>query len=113
MLALRKTRTGFGLEAHEVPEPEPVGPGQVRVEVEAVGICGSDVHAYEWTDGYDFMVPHLPVTMGHEFAGRVIAAGSGVALPLGTRVAVHPRVYPGDGPASWPGDRRIRGTHRS
>jgi threonine dehydrogenase-like Zn-dependent dehydrogenase len=35
--------------------------------MEAVGICGSDVHAYEWADGYDFMVPHLPVTMGREF----------------------------------------------
>jgi len=113
MLALRKTRAGFGLEAHDVPEPEPVGPGQVRVQVEAVGICGSDVHAYEWTDGYDFMVPHLPVTMGHEFAGRVVAAGPGVVLPVGTKVSVHPRVYPGDGPATWPGDRRIRGTHQS
>jgi threonine dehydrogenase-like Zn-dependent dehydrogenase len=113
MLALRKMKTGFGLEPQNVPEPGPVGPGQVRVQVEAVGICGSDVHAYEWTEGYDFMVPHLPVTMGHEFAGRIIAAGPGVSLAEGTRVAVHPRVHPGHGTTAWPGDPRLRGAHQS
>ncbi len=113
MLTLRKTKAGFGLAALDVPDPGPVGPGQVRVQVEAVGICGSDVHAYEWTDGYDFMVPHLPVTMGHEFAGRVVATGQGAALAVGTRVAVHPRVYPGAGDAGWPGDPRLRGERQS
>jgi threonine dehydrogenase-like Zn-dependent dehydrogenase len=110
MLALRKLRPGFGLEAVEAPEPGAPGPGEVLVAVEAAGICGSDVHAYEWTEGYGHMVPHLPVTMGHEFAGRVLAAGAGVPLPEGIRVAVHPRVQRGDGQAAWPGDPRLRGS---
>ncbi|WP_255569242.1 zinc-dependent alcohol dehydrogenase [Neoroseomonas alba] len=109
MLALRKTQPGFGLEALEVPSPAAPGPGQVTVQVEAVGICGSDVHAYEWTDGYQHMIPYLPVTMGHEFAGRVIAAGEGAAVPTGTRVSVYPRVTRGDGSIAWPGDPRARG----
>ncbi|MFL5252880.1 MAG: zinc-binding dehydrogenase [Rhodopila sp.] len=113
MLTLRKTKAGFGLEAREVQDPGPVGPGAVRVQVEAVGICGSDVHAYEWTEGYDFMVPHLPVTMGHEFAGRVVATGPGAALAVGAKVAVHPRVYSGDGQTGWPGDPRLRGVRQS
>ena len=109
MLALRKTQAGFGLEALDVPEPGAPAPGEVQVRVEAVGICGSDVHAYEWTDGYGHMVPYLPLTMGHEFAGRIAATGAGVAVAEGTRVAVHPRVQRGDGKAAWPGDPRLRG----
>lgn len=107
MLALRKTAVGFGLEALEVPEPPAPGPGEVRVRVDAVGICGSDVHAYEWTDGYGHMVPYLPLTMGHEFAGRVDAAGDGVALAIGARVTVHPALFRGSGANAWPGDARI------
>lgn len=107
MLALRKTRAGFGLEAQEIPEPGAPGPGQVLVRVEAVGICGSDVHAYEWTDGYGFMVPHLPLTMGHELAGTVEAAGTGAGVAPGTRVAVHPRVVRGEHDVAWPGDPRV------
>jgi threonine dehydrogenase-like Zn-dependent dehydrogenase len=110
MLALRKTRPGFGLEFMDAPEPGAPAPGEVTVRVEAVGICGSDVHAYEWTDGYGHMVPYLPVTMGHEFAGRVVAAGSGAALAVGSRVAVHPRLLRGDGLVGWPGDPVQRGS---
>ncbi len=107
MLALRKTQAGFGLELEDIPEPGLPGPGQVLVRVEAVGICGSDVHAYEWTDGYQFMVPHLPPTMGHELAGLVEAAGPGVGVAPGTRVSVHPRVVRGERDAAWPGDPRM------
>ena len=106
MLALRKTQAGFGLEQQEIAEPEAPGRGQVLVRVEAVGICGSDVHAYEWTDGYQFMVPYLPVTMGHELAGIVEATGPGVGVALGTRVSVHPRVVRGEHDVAWPGDPR-------
>ena len=77
MLALRKLSAGFGLEAKTVAEPGAPGAGELLIRVEAVGICGSDVHIYEWTDGFDFMLPHLPVTLGHEFAGHVAAAGPG------------------------------------
>jgi len=92
MLALRKPAAGFGLVAVEVPEPAPPAAGELLVQVEAVGICGSDVHIYEWTDGYDFMLPHLPVTLGHELAGRVVAAGASAGIAEGTRVAVLPAI---------------------
>ncbi|WP_374297324.1 zinc-binding dehydrogenase [Sphingomonas sp.] len=109
MLALRKTQAGFGLELLNTPDPGAPGSAEVTVRVEAVGICGSDVHAYEWTDGYQHMVPYLPVTMGHEFSGRVVAAGAGAAVAVGTRVSVYPRVVRGDGSIAWPGDPRARG----
>jgi threonine dehydrogenase-like Zn-dependent dehydrogenase len=76
----------------DVPEPGAPGPGEVLVRVEAAGICGSDVHIYEWTDGYDFMAPYLPVTLGHEFAGHVEAAGPLAGVAVGQRVAVVPAV---------------------
>ena len=92
MLSLRKTTAGFGLSLGEQPDALPPGPGEVVVQVEAAGICGSDVHAYEWSGGYEFMVPHLPLVMGHEFAGRVLKNGTGSPFQPGQRVAVIPFV---------------------
>jgi threonine dehydrogenase-like Zn-dependent dehydrogenase len=92
MHAIRKLHPTFGLEAQDVPEPDAPASGDVIVRVEAVGICGSDVHIYEWTDGYDFMTPHLAVTLGHEFSGHVAAVGPDTTIDVGTRVAVVPTV---------------------
>ncbi len=92
MRALQKTSPEFGLALVDVPEPNPA-PGEVLVEVDAVGICGSDVHVYEWTAGYDWMTPLMPVTLGHEFAGRIVSAAPDVRTPLlGQRVTVAPGV---------------------
>ncbi|WP_424810964.1 zinc-dependent alcohol dehydrogenase [Roseococcus sp. YIM B11640] len=113
MLALRKTEAAFGLQLLDIPEPAAPGPGEVQVQVEACGICGSDVHAYEWTDGYQHIVPYLPLTMGHEFSGRIVAVGPGVAMEKGMRVSVHPRIQRGDGTIAWPGDPRQRGARLS
>lgn len=106
MLTLKKVQAGFGLLLDEAAEPPMPGPGEVTLRVEAAGICGSDVHAYEWTDGYGFMVPHLPVTMGHEFAGRVLHTGAGVSLAEGTAVTVMPAVACGTCDACTRGDGR-------
>ncbi len=92
MLTLRKSKPGFGLDLFEGVEAPAPAAGDVTVRVEHAGICGSDVHAYEWTDGYGFMVPYLPITMGHEFAGYVVRAGAGVTMAEGTRVTVMPGV---------------------
>jgi len=70
----------------EVPDPGP-GPGEVLVRVQAAGICGTDRHLFR---GEFPCAP--PVTLGHEFAGEVIACGEGVALPLGTRVTCDPNI---------------------
>ncbi len=66
----------------EVDEPE-MGADDVLVQVEACGICGSDIHGYDGSTGR--RIP--PLVMGHEAAGIVVATGENVTdLPNGTRV---------------------------
>lgn len=90
MLALQKTEPAFGAVLNDVKEPD-LPDGYVMVEVSAVGICGSDIHMYEWTSGYEWLIPALPVTMGHEFAGRVVRHGPGASAPaVGQTVVVMP-----------------------
>lgn len=90
MKALQKTAPSFGVEFREVPRPVP-GPGEALIEITAAGVCGTDVHIFEWSGGYDFMASLLPLTLGHEFAGRVIdVAGDANGLAPGALVAVIP-----------------------
>jgi len=70
------------------PDPAPV-PGEAIVSVEAVGICGSDMHAIH---GHDARRP-TPIILGHEAAGRVLTGRF-----VGRRVAVNPLVVPPDCP---------------
>lgn len=77
------------IENHSVPE---AGPGQVLVRVEAVGICGSDVHYYEHGRIGDFVL-ESPMVIGHEAAGTIEAVGDGLpASRVGERVALEPGV---------------------
>jgi L-iditol 2-dehydrogenase len=77
------------VEEREVPEP---GPGEVLVEVGAVGVCGSDVHYYEHGRIGPYVV-ESPLVLGHEAGGTVAAVGPGVsALRPGQRVSVEPGV---------------------
>lgn len=80
------------IRVEDRPVPEP-GPGQVLVEVSAVGVCGSDVHYF--TEGRigDFVV-EAPLVLGHEAAGVVRAIGPGASgrLEVGQRVAMEPGV---------------------
>ena len=95
MKALQKVEPAFGLQFREVPPPTPE-PGEVIVAVGATGVCGTDVHIYEWTGGYEIMRRAMPVTLGHEFAGTVAALGAGVrGLREGMKVAVRPSVVCG------------------
>ncbi len=80
----------------EVPEP-PAAPGEVVIRVAACGICGSDLHEYLHGPLYIPKIPHPltgvvpPVTLGHEFCGRVAAVGAGVeTVQQGDRVTVNP-----------------------
>ncbi|WP_432486997.1 NAD(P)-dependent alcohol dehydrogenase [Kineococcus sp. SYSU DK018] len=87
MRALQYREIGRAPEVVEVPTPEP-GPGQVLLEVTAAGVCHSDAFvmglpAEQYTYG-------LPLTLGHEGAGRVAAVGAGVqGLEIGTNVVVY------------------------
>jgi L-idonate 5-dehydrogenase len=93
-------------DVHEVDIPEP-GEGQVRLRVEYVGICGSDLHYYfEGANGA--FVVREPLVPGHELSGRVDLDPSGT-LAAGTPVTVHPARFgtprPGieEAPHLWPG----------
>ena len=74
-------------------EMEDLRPGQVRVRVNAVGICGSDLHSY--SEGAVGDSPSLyPMVLGHEPAGTVVAAGPGVTgWSPGDRAALEPALY--------------------
>ncbi len=77
---------GPEVRVEDVPEPD-VGPGQIRVVVQAAGLCGTDLHAAHGR----LPVPTLPVIMGHEGAGIVEAVGEGVSeLREGDRVLLLP-----------------------
>lgn len=77
----------------DVPQPTP-GPDDVLVRVEAVGICGSDLDMAAGTRAPAFC--RLPVVLGHEFCGRIAAAGAAVSGErIGTRVAVEGHNYCG------------------
>ncbi|HND63036.1 MAG TPA: zinc-binding dehydrogenase, partial [Opitutaceae bacterium] len=62
------------VELREFARPEP-GPEDVILAVEAVGVCGSDLH--QWTSSHSWKV-NYPVVLGHEFGGRVAALGRAV-----------------------------------
>jgi propanol-preferring alcohol dehydrogenase len=80
-MVLYRTRERLVMEERLEPQP---GPGQIRVRVEACGVCRTDLHV---VDG-DLPDPKLPIVPGHELVGRIEARGDGVALPLGARVGV-------------------------
>jgi alcohol dehydrogenase, propanol-preferring len=83
MRAMVLRRPGERLAMEERPDPQP-GPGQIRIRVEACGVCRTDLHV---VDG-ELPDPKLPVVPGHEIVGRVEAAGGGVDFRPGARVGV-------------------------
>ncbi len=90
MQAIAKTRAAFGADIVELPRPHP-GENQLLVRIAACGICGSDLHLYEWELGADRMVGKMPFVMGHEPAGEVVEVGRGVTgFKPGDRVALDP-----------------------
>jgi L-iditol 2-dehydrogenase len=76
MQAVVKTNPSFGIEVAEMPIPQPRA-GEVLARVEAVGICGSDLHIYEWTPGYESLAKYFPRIIGHEFSGEIIEIAEG------------------------------------
>src|SRR4051812_34691595 len=96
MLALQKVEPAFGLQYRDVGRPSDPAPDEVIVAVGATGVCGTDVHIYEWTAGYENIKAAMPVTLGHEFAGTVAAVGNHVrGFREGMQVAVRPSVVCG------------------
>ena len=83
MRAMVLRRPGERLAMEERPDPAP-GPGQIRIRIEACGVCRTDLHV---VDG-ELPDPKLPIVPGHEIVGRVEAVGEGVDFKLGARVGV-------------------------
>jgi L-iditol 2-dehydrogenase len=83
------------MELREMPMPPDPAPGEVLVKVRAVGICGSDMHWYS-EGGVGPFPAVYPQVLGHEPAGEIVAAGKGVDLRLGQRVAIEPAITCGE-----------------
>ena len=94
MLAVR-LHGNSDLRVDQVPEPDAAGPGQVRVEPQWCGICGTDLHEYAHGPLYT-PAENQPQVIGHEFSAVVAETGPGVtAFRPGDRVAVLPHVFCG------------------
>src|SRR3954453_23707285 len=76
MKALVKKESREGLWLEEVPVPEG-GINDVLIEVLRTGICGTDVHIYNWDAWAQKTIP-VPMVVGHEFVGRIVRTGDNV-----------------------------------
>jgi threonine 3-dehydrogenase len=75
--ALVKSKSEPGLWLEDVPIPR-IGINDVLIRVLRTGICGTDVHIYNWDEWAQATIP-VPMTVGHEFVGEIVEAGSNVA----------------------------------
>jgi len=76
MKALIKSKAEPGLWLEDIPEPA-IGINDVLIRVRYTGICGTDVHIYQWDDWAQKTI-HVPMAIGHEFVGQIVAVGSNV-----------------------------------
>lgn len=84
MHAMVLEKIGSPLRWQELPDRAP-GPGEVRVNILACGVCRTDLHV---VDG-ELPAPQVPIIPGHEIVGRIDAVGSGVrGLDVGQRVGI-------------------------
>ena len=77
MKALVKRQAAEGLWLEDVPEPT-IGINDVLIKVDRTGICGTDVHIYNWDAWAQKTIP-VPMVVGHEFVGEILEVGSNVA----------------------------------
>ena len=73
-LVKKEARPGLWLETVAVPT---IGINDVLIKVLRTGICGTDVHIYEWDAWAQRTIP-VPMVVGHEFVGRIVDVGSNV-----------------------------------
>jgi threonine 3-dehydrogenase len=76
MKALVKSQAEPGLWLQDVPEPE-IGINDVLIRVDRTGICGTDLHIYNWDAWAQKTIP-VPMVVGHEFVGEIVQVGSNV-----------------------------------
>lgn len=101
------------IRVEDVAPPGEPGPGEVLVQPAWTGICGTDLHEYLAGPIVTPATPHqltgatLPQILGHEFSATVVAAGEGVALGAGDRVAAMPLISCGRCRPCSRGDRHL------
>ncbi|MEP3346156.1 MAG: L-threonine 3-dehydrogenase [Litoreibacter sp.] len=84
MIALAKSKAEEGLWMVNAPVPE-IGPDEVLIRIKKTGICGTDIHIWNWDEWAAATVP-VPMITGHEFAGEIVELGRNVTgLTLGQR----------------------------
>ena len=76
VLAKSKPEPGLWMETRPVPE---IGPDDVLIKVHKTGICGTDIHIWNWDAWAQKTVP-VPLVTGHEFAGEIVEIGAVVAV---------------------------------
>jgi len=86
MKALVKAKPEPGVWMDDQPIPV-IGPDDVLIKVNSTGICGTDIHIYQWDDWAQKTVP-VPMVIGHEYAGEIVEVGRDVEeLSVGQRVS--------------------------
>lgn len=86
MRALIKAKPETGIWMGKAKRPE-IGPDDVLIDIKRTAICGTDMHIYSWDDWAAQTVP-VPMTVGHEYAGEVVAVGKEVTrIKVGQRVS--------------------------
>ena len=78
MRSLVKARREPGIWMEQVPVPE-IGHSDVLIKILKTAICGTDVHIYNWDRWSEDTIP-VPMTIGHEFVGRIVADPATVAV---------------------------------
>ncbi len=76
MKAIVKSKAEPGLWLEDIPEPK-IGINDVLIRVLKTGICGTDVHIYDWDAWSQRTIP-VPMAIGHEFVGEIVEVGSNV-----------------------------------
>ena len=97
MRTLVKTEAGPGMIVRDVPVP-PCGPSDVLIKVHHAGVCGTDLHIWEW-DAWASARLRPPVVIGHEFAGEIVELGAEARaeglLAVGDRVTAEGHIVCG------------------
>ncbi|MBN9229456.1 MAG: L-threonine 3-dehydrogenase [Legionella sp. 40-6] len=86
MKSLVKSKNEPGIWMEEVPVPD-YGVNDVLIKIRKTAICGTDIHIYSWDEWAQKTIP-VPMTVGHEFVGEIVAVGQEVqGLEVGQRVS--------------------------